>query len=75
MPKKKRIFAVIGKTGAGRSSYCNKIIDLRLDLYIGDNMMLGKTQMTSYHMGFPLIEVPGYSDPQGMDYQYTQQIK
>ena len=73
------ILAVIGKTGAGKSSFCNKLVG-EPHFKVGKDMMLGVTQLTSYtditikENDFRVIDTQGYCDPQGKDYQNSQQM-
>ena len=68
------ILAVIGKTGAGKSSFCNKLVGEPY-FKVGKDIMLGVTQLTSYtdvtikENDFRVIDTQGYCDPQGKDYQ------
>ena len=75
----KTILAVIGRTGAGKSSFCNKI--MRKPYFkVGDDLMNGVTTVTSFADAsifdddFRVIDTQGYSDPKGKDYQNTQQM-
>ena len=71
--------AVIGKTGAGKSSFCNKLVGAP-HFKVGSDMMQGVTQLTSYtdvsinSNEFRVIDTQGYCDPQGKDYQNSQQM-
>ena len=67
------ILAVIGKTGAGKSTFCNKLVG-EPHFLVGDEMMQGVTELTSYTDvkikgdDFRVIDTQGYCDPQGNDY-------
>ena len=73
------ILAVIGKTGAGKSSFCNKLVG-KPYFMVGDDMMQGVTQMTNYTdvtikgHDFRAIDTQGYCDPEDNDYKNSQQM-
>jgi predicted GTPase len=73
------ILAVIGKTGAGKSSFCNKIMG-NSHFKVGSSMMEGVTQETTFAdvriFGdlYRVIDTQGSCDPQGKDYHNSQQM-
>ena len=73
------IIAVIGKTGAGKSSLCNKLVGDD-HFKVGDDMLQGVTQITSYtdakikENDFRIIDTQGYCDPEGKDFENSQQM-
>ena len=73
------IIAVIGKTGAGKSSFCNKLVG-KPHFLVSDEMMQGATQLSSFTDvkikgdDFRVIDTQGYCDPQGNDYKNSQQM-
>ena len=77
MPK--TIVAVIGKTGAGKSSFCNKLVG-EDHFLVSNEMLRGVTQMTSFrdvtikNDDFRVIDTQGYCDPGGNDYKNSQQM-
>ena len=73
------VLAVIGKTGAGKSTFCNKLVG-KAHFMVGDDMLKGVTQLTSYtdvkinEHDFRVIDTQGYSDPNGKDFKNSKQM-
>ena len=73
------MLAVIGKTGSGKSSFCNKLVG-KPHFKVGGDMLNGVTEVTSYTDVkieddiFRVIDTQGYNDPKGKDYKNSQQM-
>ncbi len=73
------ILTVIGKTGAGKSSFCNLLVGSP-QFKVGPDLTQGVTQMTSYtdvtfkRDNFRVIDTQGYCDSKGNDYENSKQM-
>ena len=74
------ILAVIGRTGAGKSSFCNQLVG-KPHFKVGGDLTKGVTQLTTYtdvtsknNEDFRVIDTQGYDDPDGNDYKNSQQM-